>query len=270
MTKEMTSIESQSANLYHKNSSSQAQQGHNLLSKVQVHTGSLVLDLGCGTEYLATVLSEMVGPEGRVVAVDPDAERIKIAKEMNARHNIEYLVEDDQSFQGVGYTLIFSNQVIHWIENKEALFARLYDKLAAGGHFSFVTLDSIPEFPPTYKRALNVFVSQDFIDHFIENIGNATDYQRMAESVGFEVTSTTVETKYKQWTSVDELINYCAGISQGDVDVDSIDQKNASQHTVYGTNKGIDVDDIVCTIITLSFTETYRVSFQCACAYAER
>lgn len=51
------------------------------------------------------VLSEMVGPEGEVVAVDPGAERIKIAVEMNARPNIEYmyLVGNDQAFPGVGY-----------------------------------------------------------------------------------------------------------------------------------------------------------------------
>ena len=75
------------ASLYHNNSSKQAEAGHKLLSKVKVPSGSSVLDLGCGTGYLATVLSEMVGPEGRVVAVDPDAERIGIAKENNARLN---------------------------------------------------------------------------------------------------------------------------------------------------------------------------------------
>ena len=64
----MASVQNQ-ASLYHKNSSKQAEAGHKLLSKVKVPSGSSVLDLGCGTGHLATVLSEIVGPEGRVVAL---------------------------------------------------------------------------------------------------------------------------------------------------------------------------------------------------------
>ena len=224
----MASIQSNSANLYHNISQSeQAQVGHNLLDKIKVPSGSSVLDLGCGTGYLATVLSEMVGPEGRVVAVDPDAERIKIAKEKNARPNIEYLVEDDQSFPGVGYALTISIDVIHWIKDKEALFARVYDKLAAGGQFAFVTMDGIPEFPPVMKKAWCDLISMDFVDDFIKkktSIQNTTDYQRMATSSGFEITSVTIESKYKQWGGVVDFLDYWAGISQGDIEIGSIDQ----------------------------------------------
>ena len=99
----------------------------------------------------------MVGPEGRVVAVDPDAERIGIAKENNARRNIEYLVGGDQLFPGVEYALIVSNYVIHWIKNKEALFAQVYDKLAAGGQFVFTTTDGTPVFPPNSIMKLASF-----------------------------------------------------------------------------------------------------------------
>jgi len=35
-----------------------------------------ILDLGCGTGELSADLAELVGPEGKVVAVDPDKERI--------------------------------------------------------------------------------------------------------------------------------------------------------------------------------------------------
>ena len=38
--------------------------------------GDTILDLGCGTGELSAYLAELVGPEGKVVAVDPDKERI--------------------------------------------------------------------------------------------------------------------------------------------------------------------------------------------------
>ena len=43
-------------------------------------------------------LSEVVGPEGKIVAVDPDPERIKLAKEKNGRANVEFVVGSDQTF----------------------------------------------------------------------------------------------------------------------------------------------------------------------------
>lgn len=65
-------------------SADQYHQGKKLIAKIPVGAGDKVLDLGCGTGNLAVVLSELVGPEGKVVAVDPDEERIKIAKEVNS------------------------------------------------------------------------------------------------------------------------------------------------------------------------------------------
>ena len=63
-----------------------------------MQSGSSVLDLGCGTGYLTKVLSERIGPEGKVVAVDPDGERLKIARENYSSSNIEYIQADDKTF----------------------------------------------------------------------------------------------------------------------------------------------------------------------------
>ena len=43
--------------------------------------GDVILDLGCGTGELSAYLAELVGPEGKVVGIDPDKERIQLAKE---------------------------------------------------------------------------------------------------------------------------------------------------------------------------------------------
>ena len=40
-----------------------------------------VLDLDCGTGDLSKVLAEHVGLGGKVIAMDPDKERLRIAKE---------------------------------------------------------------------------------------------------------------------------------------------------------------------------------------------
>ena len=141
---------------------------------------------------------------------------------------------DDQSFPGVEYALIVSNHVIHWIKNKEALFTRLYNKLAAGGQFAFATKDGTPEFPPNsiMKRALDDLVSPDFVDTLLKkkwSFQNTIGYQKLAEFAGFEITSAVVETSYYQWTSVDDVLNFFAAISQGDINRDSINQKTLQE-----------------------------------------
>lgn len=54
------------------------------LNLLDVHPGDHVLHLGCGTGYYSAILAELVGPRGRVVAVEIDqalAERARIALE---------------------------------------------------------------------------------------------------------------------------------------------------------------------------------------------
>ena len=94
----------------------QKELGTRLIEELNVCKRSKVLDLGCGTGYLAKVISEKVGAEGKVVAVDPDGERLKIARERNSANNIEYIQADDQTFPSGQYDLVFSNIVIYTLD----------------------------------------------------------------------------------------------------------------------------------------------------------
>ncbi len=61
-------------------------------------SGDVVLDLGCGNGLMTLELSRGVGPEGRVVAVDPSADMLSSARERCAgRNNIAFLDAQAQS-----------------------------------------------------------------------------------------------------------------------------------------------------------------------------
>ncbi len=73
MATEQTSA--QLPELYHNNSAVQRYNNSELLKLFSIPPNAKVLDLGCGTGLLTVSLSELVGPNGQVVAVDPDAQR---------------------------------------------------------------------------------------------------------------------------------------------------------------------------------------------------
>ncbi len=109
----------QSYNVYHNNSGVQKYNNSELLKQISIPPKAKVLDIGCGTGNLTTALSELVGPNGQVVAVDPDSQRIEFAKKENARPNIEYLVGDDQSFPGEDYDFIVSGNALTGLKTRE-------------------------------------------------------------------------------------------------------------------------------------------------------
>ena len=132
-----------SATQYRQNSAPQKEDGLKLIERVSPEKNSKVLDLGCGTGYLASVLSDLVGPMGKVVGVDPDAGRVKIAREMYVRNNLEFLEGDGENFPGDDYDLVFANCVVHWIKDKDAVFWRVYQSLRPGGRFAFTVGETL-------------------------------------------------------------------------------------------------------------------------------
>ena len=148
---------------YLRGSEGQKELGSRLIKAVTVKRGSTVLDLGCGTGYFTKVLSELVGPEGRVVGVDPDEERLRIAREEYPASNIEYVQADDQTFPPGPYDLIFGNAVVHWIKNKELLFEHISDNLNNGGCFAFSSADGSLPLPHVGEKIFKELMGPEFL-----------------------------------------------------------------------------------------------------------
>jgi arsenite methyltransferase len=62
-----------------------------VLEKMRIATADNVLDVGCGSGWLARRLANLA-PEGRVVGMDVSDEMIRVARRTNAEHgNILYV-----------------------------------------------------------------------------------------------------------------------------------------------------------------------------------
>ena len=125
--------------------SRQGSDGMDLIEKLSLKDGMNVLDLGCGTGFLASVIAKRVGESGKVTAVDPDKDRIKIARgKYGSQKNLKFLEGSSEDFPEGPYDIVFSSNVIHSIKEKSQLFRKIFDELRVDGRFAFVCCTRLP------------------------------------------------------------------------------------------------------------------------------
>ena len=131
-------------------------------NEVEPYLSNDILDLGCGTGELSAYLAKLAGPKGRVLAVDPDKERIRVAKESYREvENLTFVVGSTSSFPGLGletYNVIFSNFVLHWIKNiedKKKAFENMFRSLKPTGKIFVRYGDRMPTHFDRVFRELN-------------------------------------------------------------------------------------------------------------------
>ena len=224
-----TGTSAEEAASYAKRSGLQQDMGTKLMNSLHIKKGSTVLDLGCGTGYLTKLLSERVGPEGKVVAVDPDGERLKIAREKHSAPNINYIQADDQTFPSGTYNVVFSNQVIHWVPDQKAALKRVCDNLAPGGQFALSTdVDNSLEEPGDEFKLMDKILGPGAFREILNKAMTFLtdkDYQKMASDCGYSSISTETDTQVSEFETLDDVIDTARGWLQGAIDFSKIDGK---------------------------------------------
>jgi trans-aconitate methyltransferase len=180
--------------------SHQGKYGLELLDKLSVSHGARVLDLGCGTGYLTSILADRVGPEGKVTGVDPSRERIDVAERKYAEYrNLEFFDKGSDDFPVGPYDIVFSNFVLHWIEDKETAFQRVQENLNPGGYFAFLC----PAKPAkSIWEQLNPKIDKQH--HF----ASSDEYLSLAQRHGFEVEFKSVDSVRHVFDSVDVYMEW--------------------------------------------------------------
>ena len=212
---------------YERFGASQRDEGVKLINRLSIKPGSTVLDLGCGTGYLAKVLSKKVGNRGRVVAVDPDEERLEVARQLYSADNIHYNQADDKSFPLVPYDLVFCNATIHWIRDKERLFQRVHRTLQPGGCFAFTTPDSYLPIPSIGKKLFDSLLGPEFLHRMQTEVKvylSTKEYLTLALDTGFEVTSIRTENIEVYWADLDQYVEAMFGWFGGEFDPSQFDE----------------------------------------------
>ena len=99
--------------------------------------GKVVLDLGCGYGWHCKYAAD--NGAVYVLGVDGGVKMIEKAREINSADNIEYIVVDIENFDygAEKYDIAVSNLVLHYIENLDEIYKKVYRSLKKGGYFLF-------------------------------------------------------------------------------------------------------------------------------------
>ena len=165
--------------------------------------GDVILDLGCGTGELSACLAELVGPEGKVIGVDPDKERILLAQESDKQVKNLSFAEGSASIlpqAGLGpFDIIFSSFALHFMKNKKQVFNNMFNSLKAGGKITISYQDGLPPFefngytllnPENGERICNEMYqceTKTKIEHYLSSAGfQIVKHDKLCASIVFE------------------------------------------------------------------------------------
>ena len=197
----------------------QREEGKKLIDDLEIHRGHVILDLGCGTGELSAYLSELVGQDGRVVAVDPDSYRVEVARESHRQvKNLEFHEGSSASFPGMGsetYDVVFSNFVLHWIQDKEEAFKNMFWSLKPAGKIVLTYSDhSASIYHKTYRELQNSESMERLLSKlYFERKSNI---EGTCSAAGFDIVkSIDVKMKDFEFENVESMCLFFSASNQG-------------------------------------------------------
>jgi len=109
-----------------------------LVSFIRTLPGMRVVDLGCGTGKLTRELHERLAARG-TIGIDRSARMLEGTRSSELPAGLTFETGAIEDFPGARGTfdLIFSNAALHWVEDHDAVLARLAGALAPSGQLAF-------------------------------------------------------------------------------------------------------------------------------------
>ena len=118
---------------YHRVSAPQLEWAGKVLERLPLRGDETVLDAGCGSGNVTQLLLDRL-PRGHVVAVDSSESMVEHAREtLDPGRATVFRADLTELELDEPVEAAFSNAVFHWIQDHEALFARLHAALRPGG-----------------------------------------------------------------------------------------------------------------------------------------
>jgi predicted methyltransferase len=124
-----------------------------IVAALALKPGATVADIGAGTGYMVASLSEAVGKDGTVIAIDAEAAMVEyLAKRMNdlgpAKIVPRKVTPDSPELEPASVDGVLTLDTWHHVEGQEAYARKVYEGLKRGGKFVVVEHEADAEHGP--------------------------------------------------------------------------------------------------------------------------
>ena len=218
-------MENSQAQEYSSNSLMQKEDGLQLMNELRPQKGMKVLDLGCGTGYLASVLAQRVGPEGTVIGVDPNTERVQLAKDTYS--DILFQEGSTDNIPEDQYDMVYNNYVMNWVKDKETAFKNVYKNLKPGGSFGVqVVLRKVD-----LIDQMNELMSPEKLELINDMLvfTPSADFEQIAFSCGFTLKIKIETPSVVKFKNVEEMLDWWYGTTYGVFNPTLVDKDRLEQ-----------------------------------------
>lgn len=172
-----------------------------------------ILDIGCGTGELTYILASKVHPWGKVYGIDPDHSRIEVAQRYDI-HNAHVAFEHtsiENYESATRFDLIYSNYVLHWVQNKEAVLTKIKKLLQPSGRFVMQCITGTPEILQDLKM-LSTSFKESVMDTF--PITSEEEWMHIIQKTGFKVNKKEAVNDFV-FSSLEEFLQWWEATTHG-------------------------------------------------------
>ena len=226
----------------------QTNDGLYLMEYVTIKDGDVILDLGCGTGYLSSILAGRVGAKGKVKAVDPDAERIGVAsRDYDHVKNLTFVQGSSEEFpnmESAFYDIIYSNHVFHWILDKDDAFNNIYKSLKPQGTVALLFPTGCPGMTKILQSVLSEESYNSFADAMI--MEGLDEMKVRCVNAGLRVVQTAERSNDYKFDSLDGWMKWLHVSSRGVFDPNHVNADKLKKFSAELEGKGKVV--LVCNI----------------------
>jgi ubiquinone/menaquinone biosynthesis C-methylase UbiE len=149
--------------MFNRKASSSKSRASEVLNALKIEEGQKVADIGAGGGYFTLKFAEMVGPTGRVFAVDTDSELsdfVRDGAQERGLSNVETVISDSTlDLPRGGLDLIFMRNVTHHIQNRPEYFGNLKQFLDRNGRVAIIEYKNARRM--SFRGVFGHFVSKD-------------------------------------------------------------------------------------------------------------
>jgi trans-aconitate 2-methyltransferase len=121
---------------YAANSAPQQSWARELIAKLDLHGNEHILDVGCGDGKVTAEIAQAV-PRGSATGIDASPQMIEFAKKTfptSAIPNLEFHIMDARQIHfAKKFDAVFSNAVLHWVDDHPAFLRGAASVLRSGG-----------------------------------------------------------------------------------------------------------------------------------------